>query len=145
MAKIAIRYVCQSCGAAYPKWNGKCESCGAWNSLIEEAEAPASPPGGGVGSSRGGRLIQLEAVMGSSAPPPRLLTNIAEFDRVCGGGLVPGSALLVGGDPGIGKSTLLLQAMTALAKKGQTSIYISGEEGIEQTRLRAKRFGLESS
>src|SRR6185436_17372515 len=117
MAKVAIRYVCQSCGAAYPKWNGKCEACGAWNSLAEEAETPATPPGGGVGSPRGGRLIQLESVTGSSAPPPRLLTGIAEFDRVCGGGLVPGSALLVGGDPGIGKSTLLLQAMTALAKK----------------------------
>ena len=145
MARIALRYVCQSCGAAYPKWNGKCESCGAWNSLAEEAEAGATPPGGGVGSPRGGRVIQLEDVTGASAPPPRLLTNIAEFDRVCGGGLVPGSALLVGGDPGIGKSTLLLQAMTALAKKGQTSIYISGEEGIEQTRLRAKRLGLEGS
>ncbi len=145
MAKVALHYVCQSCGAAYPKWNGKCDACGAWNSLSEEAETASAPPGGGVGSPRGGRVIQLEAVTGSSAPPPRLLTGIAEFDRVCGGGLVPGSALLVGGDPGIGKSTLLLQAMTALAKKGQTSIYISGEEGIEQTRLRAKRLGLESS
>ena len=144
MARIALRYVCQSCGAAYPKWNGKCESCGAWNSLAEEAETTAAPGGGGV-SARGGRVIQLEAVTGASAPPPRLLTGIAEFDRVCGGGLVPGSALLVGGDPGIGKSTLLLQAMTALSKKGQTSVYISGEEGVEQTRLRAKRLGLEGS
>jgi DNA repair protein RadA/Sms len=144
MARIALRYVCQSCGAAYPKWNGKCEACGAWNSLAEEAETTAVPGGGGV-SARGGRVIQLEAVTGASAPPPRLLTGIAEFDRVCGGGLVPGSALLVGGDPGIGKSTLLLQAMTALSKKGQTSVYISGEEGVEQTRLRAKRLGLEGS
>jgi DNA repair protein RadA/Sms len=145
MAKIAIRYVCQSCGAAYPKWNGRCEACGAWNSLAEEAEGPAAAPGGGVGTARGGRVIQLEAVAGASAPPPRLLTGIAEFDRVCGGGLVPGSALLVGGDPGIGKSTLLLQAMTSLAERGQSSIYISGEEGVEQTRLRAKRLGLEGS
>jgi DNA repair protein RadA/Sms len=90
-------------------------------------------------------LVSLEPVTGTSQPPPRLLTNIAEFDRVCGGGLVPGSALLIGGDPGIGKSTLLLQVLTALAQDGKTAIYISGEEGIDQTRLRAKRLGLEHS
>src|SRR6185295_5418029 len=112
MARPALRYVCQTCGAAYPKWSGRCESCGSWNSLSEEAEA-ASVPGARTGA-RGGRIIALESVAGTSPPPPRLLTSIAEFDRVSGGGLVPGSALLIGGDPGIGKSTLLLQALSAL-------------------------------
>jgi len=143
MARPSPRYVCQSCGTAYPKWSGRCENCGSWNSLTEEADVAAVP--GAKTSGRGGRVIQLEAVKGTSPPPPRLLTGIAEFDRVCGGGLVPGSALLVGGDPGIGKSTLLLQALTALAKSGKTAVYISGEEGIDQTRLRAKRLGLEDS
>ncbi|MBP6012337.1 MAG: DNA repair protein RadA [Alphaproteobacteria bacterium] len=143
MARPVPRFVCQSCAAAYPKWSGRCESCGAWNSLAEEADDTAIP--GAKASGRGGRLIALEPVKGSSPTPPRMLTGIAEFDRVCGGGLVAGSALLVGGDPGIGKSTLLLQAMTALAKSGKSAVYISGEEGIDQTRLRAKRLGLEDS
>ncbi len=143
MARPAPRYVCQSCGAAYPKWSGRCESCGSWNSLTEEADTGAIP--GAKASGRGGRVIALEPVKGTSPAPPRMLTGIAEFDRVCGGGLVAGSALLVGGDPGIGKSTLLLQAMTALAKSGKSAIYISGEEGIDQTRLRAHRLGLEDS
>jgi len=143
MARPALRYVCQSCGAAHPKWGGRCESCGAWNSLAEEAEAAAVP--GAKTGARGGRIIALESVAGTSPPPPRLLTGIAEFDRVSGGGLVPGSALLIGGDPGIGKSTLLLQVLTALAKSGKPCVYISGEEGVDQTRLRAKRLGLEDS
>ncbi|MCE9523105.1 MAG: DNA repair protein RadA [Alphaproteobacteria bacterium] len=143
MARPSPRYACQSCGTAYPKWSGRCESCGSWNSLTEESDSAAIP--GAKTSARGGRVIQLEPVKGTSAPPPRLLTGMAEFDRVCGGGLVPGSALLVGGDPGIGKSTLLLQALTALAKSGKVAVYISGEEGIDQTRLRAKRLGLEDS
>ena len=143
MARPAPRYVCQSCGAAYPKWSGRCEACGSWNSLTEEADTGAIP--GAKASGRGGRVIALEPVKGTSPAPPRMMTGIAEFDRVCGGGLVAGSALLVGGDPGIGKSTLLLQAMTALAKSGKSAIYISGEEGIDQTRLRAHRLGLEDS
>ncbi len=143
MARPAPRYVCQSCAAAYPKWSGRCENCGSWNSLAEEADAAAIP--GAKTSARGGRVIALESVAGTSPPPPRLLTGIAEFDRVSGGGLVPGSALLIGGDPGIGKSTLLLQALTALAKSGKSAVYISGEEGVDQTRLRAKRLGLEDS
>jgi DNA repair protein RadA/Sms len=143
MARPAPRFVCQSCGAAYPKWSGRCESCGSWNSLTEEADTTAIP--GAKASGRGGRVIELAPVKGTSPAPPRMLTGIAEFDRVCGGGLVAGSALLVGGDPGIGKSTLLLQAMTALAKGGRPTVYISGEEGIDQTRLRAKRLGLEDS
>ena len=120
MARPAPRFVCQSCGAAYPKWSGRCESCGSWNSLTEESDTTAVP--GAKTSGRGGRVIALEPVKGNSPAPPRMLTGIAEFDRVCGGGLVAGSALLVGGDPGIGKSTLLLQAMTALAKGGRPTV-----------------------
>jgi DNA repair protein RadA/Sms len=143
MARPSPRFACQSCGATYPKWGGRCESCGSWNSLAEEADATPIP--GSKASGRGGRIIELVSVAGSSEPPPRLLTNINEFDRVCGGGLVPGSALLIGGDPGIGKSTLLMQALTALAKGGKSAVYNSGEEGIDQTRLRARRLGLEHS
>jgi DNA repair protein RadA/Sms len=143
MARPSPKFVCQSCGASYPKWGGRCEGCGSWNSLSEEQDAAAIP--GSKVSGRGGRIIELVSVAGSSEPPPRLLTGLAEFDRVCGGGLVPGSALLIGGDPGIGKSTLLMQALTAIAKSGKTAVYISGEEGIDQTRLRAKRLGLEHS
>src|SRR5207253_1752246 len=141
MAKIQPLFVCQSCGASQPKWSGRCEACGAWNTIVEELQRESTPRGVGPG----GRRLEFVGLTGAEPAPPRRRSGIAEFDRVCGGGLVPGSALLVGGDPGIGKSTLLLQAMTALSKKGQTSVYISGEEGVEQTRLRAKRLGLEGS
>ncbi|HEY1721683.1 MAG TPA: DNA repair protein RadA [Magnetospirillaceae bacterium] len=140
MVKISTRFVCQECGAATAKWMGKCESCGAWNSIVEEAPREAAPKG--LGSGKGGRKIELVGLEGSSAPPPRRVVGIAELDRVCGGGLVPASALLVGGDPGIGKSTLLLQAVAALAQSGADCVYISGEEAIEQVRLRALRLGL---
>ena len=110
MAKRDSRFVCQSCGAIHSKWMGRCEACGAWNSVIEEA-VEASHPGGLSG--KGGRTLQFESLDGASQTPPRALTGVAEFDRVLGGGLVAGSAVLVGGDPGIGKSTLLLQAAQA--------------------------------
>ncbi len=142
MAKSSSRYVCQECGAAYPRWAGKCEACGAWNAIVEEASAESVPKG--LGGGKGGRRIDFVGLDGGSEPPPRLLTGIAELDRVCGGGLVPGSALLVGGDPGIGKSTLLLQAVAALS--GQAAcVYISGEEAVDQVRLRARRLGLVSA
>src|SRR6202012_2668440 len=124
MAKSSSRYVCQECGSVYPRWAGKCESCGAWNSITEEA-APDSVPKGLSGKS--GRKIERVGLEGAAAPPPRLITGIAELDRVAGGGLVPGSALLIGGDPGIGKSTLLPQATAALARQ-YPCVYISGEE-----------------
>ena len=139
MAKTSSRYVCQDCGAAYVRWAGKCEACGAWNSIVEETPVESVPKG--LGSGKGGRRIDFVGLDGGSEPPPRRMTGIAELDRVCGGGLVPGSALLVGGDPGIGKSTLLLQAVAALAAEA-ACIYISGEEAIEQVRLRARRLGL---
>ncbi|MBX9699654.1 MAG: DNA repair protein RadA, partial [Acetobacteraceae bacterium] len=140
MAKDRSRYVCQSCGAVHPKWQGRCDACGAWNTMVEEA-AEARP----VGPARaagGGRRIAFVGLTGSSAPPPRTPTGIAELDRVLGGGIVPASAILVGGDPGIGKSTILLQAAARIAQQGPRVLYISGEEAVEQVRLRAGRLGL---
>src|SRR5262245_16806820 len=121
MAKTVARYACQQCGAVAPKWTGRCEACGAWNSLVEEIPHSAPPKSlGHSGGGRGGHSIDFVALRGETAGPPRLLTGIAELDRVCGGGLVPGSTILVGGDPGIGKSTLLLQAAAALAARGNS-------------------------
>ena len=144
MARSQLRYVCQSCGAAYPKWSGRCEACDAWNSIVEEAPREGSPGGLGRRGAGGGRRIEFADLKGSSPPLPRLASGIAEFDRVCGGGLVPGSAILVGGDPGIGKSTLLLQAVARLSSRPEAGgcLYISGEEAIDQVRLRAQRLGL---
>ena len=102
MARQTAHFVCQQCGAAHPKWGGRCDSCGAWNTLAEEALADATPKG--LGKKRG-RKIGFAPLQGLSEATERLITGIGEFDRVTGGGLVPGSALLVAGDPGIGKST----------------------------------------
>jgi DNA repair protein RadA/Sms len=138
VAKPSPRFVCQQCGAVTTRWAGKCESCGDWNSIVEEAPRDEIPKGL---SGKAGRRIEFVGLEGSAAPLPRLVTGIAELDRVCGGGLVPGSALLVGGDPGIGKSTLLLQAAAGVA--GQAGVaYISGEEAVDQVRMRAARLGL---
>ena len=142
MAKAHAQYVCQSCGAVYPKWAGRCEACNEWNTLVEETPAAALPKG--VSGGRGGKAIAFVGLKGYCATPPRLQTGIAELDRVCGGGLVAGSAVLVGGDPGIGKSTLLLQACGALASTLRC-LYITGEEAVDQVRLRAARLGLESA
>src|SRR5262249_59725885 len=112
--KPQARSACQQCGAVAPKWTGRCEACGAWNSLVEEVPRPAPPKSLAQSSARrGGSGLDFVALRGETAGPPRLLTGIAELDRVCGGGLVPGSTILVGGDPGIGKSTILLQAPPA--------------------------------
>ena len=135
-------FVCQNCGAVSPRWAGKCPSCEEWNTLIEEADVVA-PPGSGLarrGSS--GRVISLESLKGRASEAPRFSTGLAELDRVTGGGIVPGSALLIGGEPGIGKSTLLLQLAAALSRTGRRAIYISGEEAAAQVRLRAERLGL---
>lgn len=148
MARAETVYVCQSCGAVHAKWAGRCDACGAWNSLAEEASTSA-PMGSGAKAApaRSSRRPQLELVdLGSETPdPPRLVTGIDELDRVAGGGLVPGSAILVGGDPGIGKSTLLLQAAARLAASGASTVYISGEEAAGQVRRRARRLGLADS
>lgn len=146
MARVSRTFTCQSCGAVTSRWSGRCESCGEWNTITEEAAESSGVAGGPlklVGKTKG-RHIALVPMAGETAEPPRLVTGVAEFDRVCGGGLVPGSALLIGGDPGIGKSTLLLQAMAALSKTAPV-VYISGEEAIAQVRMRARRLGLADS
>ncbi len=148
MAKAKIHYVCQECGAIHAKWMGRCEGCGAWNTLLEEtvSEGPPGGLGGARRSAKRGRGVSFVPLEGDSAEAARRVSGIGEFDRVCGGGLVPGSALLIGGDPGIGKSTLALQAAAFLSQQPSTSCaYISGEESIDQVRLRARRLGLASA
>jgi DNA repair protein RadA/Sms len=140
VARRDAQYVCQSCGNVSSRWAGKCEACGTWNSIVEEAPADLAPHSAKRGAAKGSR-VDFVGLSGSSEPAPRRVSRIAEFDRVCGGGLVPGSAVLVGGDPGIGKSTLLLQVTAALSNDAQVA-YISGEESIDQIRMRAARLGL---
>jgi DNA repair protein RadA/Sms len=143
MARSSASFVCAACGTAHSKWSGKCDACGAWNSLIEEG-APV-PIGTGAQKRVKGRAVALEDLKTADKEPPRRTTGVNEFDRVCGGGLVPGSALLVGGDPGVGKSTLILQALASYANAGGSAVYISGEEAMAQVRLRASRMGLSSA
>ena len=139
MARAEARYVCQACGASTGKWAGHCDACGAWNTIVEEA--PRDAPPRGLGPARGHR-IELVGLAGEVEAASHVASGISEFDRVCGGGLVPGSALLVGGDPGIGKSTLLLQVVASLGASGLDCAYISGEEAVDQVRLRARRLGI---
>ncbi|WP_068312400.1 DNA repair protein RadA [Polycladidibacter hongkongensis] len=142
MAKRAISYVCQSCGAVSAKWQGRCESCGEWNSIQEE-RADSGVGAGPASTKRSrGRVVPLTSFAGETREAPRIVTGVGELDRVTGGGFVKGSALLVGGDPGIGKSTLLTQASAVLAQQGHHTVYISGEEAVGQVRLRAERLGL---
>ena len=149
MAKKTSHFVCQSCGTIYARWVGKCESCGEWNTIIEENEPQKESPTATGG--KGGRKIDFSDLRGAPETIFRLKSQIGELDRVCGGGLVPGSVILVGGDPGIGKSTLLLQAVAKLAqgvnKIGSPTkcVYISGEESVDQVRIRAMRLGLAQS
>ncbi len=148
MAKTHARFVCQSCGAATTRWSGRCDGCGGWNTVVEEAPRESAPGGLATASRKRGRSIEYASMDGPAEGAPRRVCGIAEFDRVCGGGLVPGSAILIGGDPGIGKSTLLLQVVAALAGSGTGApacLYISGEEAVEQLRLRARRLDLSQS
>jgi DNA repair protein RadA/Sms len=142
MVKAAkSQFVCQSCGAVASRWAGKCAACGEWNTLIEEADVAAAP-GSGLARASKGRAVALETLTKSTDRIARIPTGLAELDRVTGGGIVPGSALLIGGEPGIGKSTLLLQLGAAFANAGRRAIYFSGEEAAAQVRLRAERLGL---
>lgn len=134
-------FVCQSCGATSSRWAGKCASCGEWNTITEETDAGPAP-GSGISKASRGRVIALETLSGSTEEAPRFSTGSGELDRVTGGGIVPGSAMLIGGEPGIGKSTLLLQLAAALAKAGRRTLYFSGEEAVAQVRLRAERLGV---
>jgi DNA repair protein RadA/Sms len=140
MAKAKRRYICQACGSEANRWQGQCDDCGAWNTLAEEAGATVFEMKHHLRS--GGRSVELSGLNSDIKLPERASTGIAEFDRALGGGLVPGSATLLGGDPGIGKSTLLLQAAANLARRGLAVAYISGEEAVDQVRLRARRLGL---
>src|SRR6516162_6945127 len=139
MARRETSFVCQNCGAAYSRWQGKCDGCGEWNTITEESSAPPQSSGR---APRKGRLFALEPLAGAGHDAPRLASGLAEFDRVAGGGFVRGSVLLLGGDPGIGKSTLLIQVAAVLASRGHRAVYISGEEAVAQVRLRAERLGL---
>ena len=141
MAKISKAYVCQACGAVTARWSGKCASCGEWNSIIEEQTPSGSRALIAIKGGKG-RLATFETLAAATIDSPRLPTGMAELDRVLGGGLVAGSAVLVGGDPGIGKSTLLLQAVAKLAETGARVVYLSGEEAPAQVRMRAMRLGL---
>jgi DNA repair protein RadA/Sms len=139
MAKHAPSFTCQNCGAVYGRWAGKCEACGEWNTIADEGAAERAGPGR---LARKGRVFALQPLAGEAHDAPRLPSGVPELDRVTGGGFVRGSVLLMAGDPGIGKSTLLIQAAAALAKTGHRAIYISGEEAVAQVRLRAERLGL---
>ncbi|NNL87859.1 MAG: DNA repair protein RadA, partial [Marinicaulis sp.] len=146
MAKSSETYVCQSCGNITAKWAGRCEACGEWNT-IEAQAAEAGPPGslgGGAGKSKA-RKIEFTSLAGGGEAPPRIPSGNNEFDRACGGGLVPGSALLIGGDPGVGKSTLLLQIAAGLGRGNQSVAYISGEEAPAQIRMRAGRLKVQDT
>ncbi len=142
MAKPQKRYVCQQCGSVSSKWAGQCVDCGDWNTLVEDAASVATPFSAKHNLQSGGRAILLSGLDSDVALPERLTTGIAELDRALGGGFVEGSAILIGGDPGIGKSTLLLQAAAKLALAGRNVAYVSGEEAADQVRLRARRLGL---
>ncbi|MCL1563326.1 DNA repair protein RadA [Parasaccharibacter sp. TMW 2.1886] len=138
--KPASLFVCQNCQAQYPKWTGRCEQCGEWNTLEEETRT-ATPSRSAT--TRKGAGLKTTRLDGKATPPARLDTNMAELNRVLGSGLVPGSVVLVGGDPGIGKSTLMLQMTCALARAQHNVLYVSGEEAIDQIRLRARRLELD--
>jgi DNA repair protein RadA/Sms len=143
MAKRSTSFICQACGAVHPRWQGRCEACGEWNSIVEETtEAGGAPVASGGARLKKGRVFALEGLAGTPMDAPRLPSTIAELDRVTGGGFVKGSVILLGGEPGIGKSTLLIQAAAAIARAGARTVYISGEESAGQVRLRAQRLGL---
>ena len=144
--KVKSQYVCQGCGAVSPKWVGQCPGCGDWNTLVEElVDKRAASPGAAASAARRGSSVSFVGLSAPSEPVPRTQTGIGELDRVLGGGVVPGSVVLIGGDPGIGKSTLLLQMAAALANRGTGVAYISGEESIDQVRMRARRLGVSDS
>lgn len=138
MAKTKVQFVCQECGAVHPRWSGKCDACGAWNTITEESVVPA-----GV-HERAPIVNAAEPIPitnNDREPPPRIPTGLGECDRVLGGGIVPGSLMLVGGDPGIGKSTLMLQISHRIGEQHGPVLYVSGEESFDQARLRARRLG----
>ncbi|HMJ94066.1 MAG TPA: DNA repair protein RadA [Allosphingosinicella sp.] len=145
MAKPRKRYVCQACGSVSTRWQGQCGECSEWNSMVEDGGAVVTPFAARHNLRSGGRPFELVGLDSEVALPERMSSGISELDRALGGGLVAGSATLIGGDPGIGKSTLLLQAAATIASRGLAVAYISGEEATDQVRLRARRLGLGTS
>lgn len=142
MAKVGVRFICQACGTSHNRWNGKCEGCGEWNTLVEEVVER----GRALVASANAPLPSLYAVDDTSLvdlTKIRYITSFGEFNRVCGGGIVPGSVILVGGDPGIGKSTLLLQVICDISNH-TPCLYLSGEESVQQLQMRAKRVGVKA-
>lgn len=139
MAKTKISYVCTQCGAIQPKWMGKCPDCGSWNTLVEQVEAPVSRFSSPTVPNSGCTVQKLEQI--NSNEEQRYLTKMKELNRVLGGGIVPGSVILLSGDPGIGKSTLLLQICQTMSNDAQI-LYVSGEESLRQIKLRAARLGV---
>jgi DNA repair protein RadA/Sms len=142
MAKVKSKYTCQACGSVQHRWQGQCPDCAEWNTLVQESAEISSIFAAKHNLQGGGRMIPLVGLETPTALPARLPSGLAEFDRAIGGGIVAGSAMLVGGDPGIGKSTLLPQVAARLASEGHKVVYVSGEESAEQVRLRAVRLGL---
>src|SRR3569623_12862 len=142
MAKPKRRYVCQACGSVQSRWQGQCPDCSDWNTLVEDSGAVVTPFSARHYLRSGGRPFELVGLDADIELPPRMPTGIAEFDRALGGGMVAGSATLIGGDPGIGKSTLLLQAAAKIASQSLAVANVSGEEAADQIRLRARRLGL---
>jgi DNA repair protein RadA/Sms len=142
MAKPSINYACTACGNITTKWAGKCEACGEWNTIEQQSSSSAAPKGLSKGK---GASLKLVALNSEQSEPPRAAIGIHELDRVLGGGMVRGSAILIGGDPGIGKSTLLLQVAAKMAENKLRCTYVSGEESTGQIQLRAKRLGLQDN
>ncbi|HEX4880150.1 MAG TPA: ATPase domain-containing protein, partial [Limnobacter sp.] len=142
MAKTKSQYQCTECGAVFAKWQGQCSECTAWNTLVESAvsNSPAKSNRFSPLAAQSSQVVKLSDIQAQEHP--RFGSGVSEFDRVLGGGMVPGMVVLLGGDPGIGKSTLLLQSMVTLAQTHRT-LYVSGEESAGQIALRAQRLGLE--
>jgi DNA repair protein RadA/Sms len=142
MAKVKTKFVCQECGYESPKWMGRCPGCNEWNSLVEEFSADKKQGRGAFRTGVTGKTKPVPITSIQASDEPRISTQIAELNRVLGGGIVPGSLVLVGGDPGIGKSTLLLQVSGVLSNHSHKVLYVSGEESMRQTKMRADRLGI---
>lgn len=144
MAKRKTKFMCRDCGYESPKWMGRCPGCGEWNTMDEEVEIVSKGPRGAFQHTANIQQKAMPISAIQTAEEPRVKTELKELNRVLGGGIVPGSLILIGGDPGIGKSTLLLQVSSLLANQSERTLYISGEESIRQTKLRAERLGVAS-
>lgn len=142
MAKLKTRFVCQSCGADYPKWSGRCENCGEWNTLLEQAQSQEVGKSAISRSAQSGKVLNTRQIndISSAKSQPRISTGIYDLDQVLGGGILPAGVILMAGQPGIGKSTLLMQVSSEVAKT-ESVLYVSGEESAEQVALRAARLG----